>query len=514
MVESRKKNSSKNLVWALIKYTISIITAFTLRTLTLRAFGDIFSGLISLYSNIISILSITELGIGSALIYKMYKPVADGDDTKVRTLTMAYRKVYYVIAGIILTLGLIVLPFLKFLTGDVVLENGNIYFIFIFYLLNCLITYTVGHRKALLFTMQRNWIENLAMSVSMLLIFPVQILVLNIVKDFYIYLACETAIKSIECLIIVLCSNKYYKKIMMAPKEKLSKEDRRELAKNTYALAHSKIASQVFNGVDSVIISTCLGVVSVFLYSNYYLILTYLFSILNLVFTSVRASVGNYVNTKSREEIKVLFKQLNLASFLLICFCSVTLFCLYQPFMQWWGTLAENNMMLPITAPLIMAVYFYVDRCREMVKCFKETNGLFWNDRFIPLIAAVINIVLSILLAHFIGIEGVILASLISVILPAIVEVQITYKDLFKESSKAYWVDYLLKFGLCVLEAVGCFMLCELVPLVGIADMIVRLIICVTVTTIVNVLVFIKTETFKGLISKFDLRRILKRDKV
>lgn len=514
MVESRKKNSSMNLIWALIKYTISIITAFTLRTLTLKAFGDVFSGLISLYSNIISILSITELGIGTALIYKMYKPVADGDDTKVRTLTVAYKKIYYVIAGIILTLGLIIMPFLSFLTGDIVLNNGNIYYVFIFYLVNCLITYTIGHRKALLFTMQRNWVENLAMSVSILVVFPVQIYILNIVKDFYIYLACETVIKIIECLIIVLCSNKYYKKIMKAPKEKLSQEDRKELVKNTYALSYSRIASTVFTGVDSIIISTCLGVVSVFLYSNYYLILTYLFSILNLVFNAVRASVGNFISTKSKEDIKSLFKQLNLAMFFVVCFCAVTLFCLYQPFMYWWGGLAENNMLLPLIVPLIMSIYFYVDSSRHMIKIFKETAGLFWKDRYVPLVASAINVGLSIALAFVMGIEGVILASLISVLLPAIIEVQITYKDLFKESSRNFWIDYVFKFGLFILEMAGCFALCELIPLVRIVGMIVRLIICVVVTTFVNVLVFIKTDSFKGLISKLNLRRIFKRDKV
>ncbi|MBE5755395.1 MAG: hypothetical protein E7341_01775 [Clostridiales bacterium] len=514
MVESRKKNSSMNLIWALIKYTISIITAFTLRTLTLKAFGDVFSGLISLYSNIISILSITELGIGTALIYKMYKPVADGDDTKVRTLTVAYKKIYYAIAGIILTLGLIIMPFLSFLTGDIVLNNGNIYYVFIFYLVNCLITYTVGHRKALLFTMQRNWVENFAMSVSILVVFPVQIYILNIVKDFYIYLACETVIKIIECLIIVLCSNKYYKKIMKAPKERLSQEDRKELVKNTYALSYSRIASTVFTGVDSIIISTCLGVVSVFLYSNYYLILTYLFSILNLVFNAVRASVGNYINIKTLEETKTLFRQLNLASFFIVCFCGVTLFCLFQPFMYWWSGLANNNMLLPLIVPLIMSIYFYVDRSRQMVQIFKETAGLFWKDRFVPLFASILNIVLSIILAFVMGIEGVILASLISVLLPAIVEIQITYKDLFKESPKRFWIDYIFKFGLFVLEMAGTFFICELIPLVGVLGLCVRIVVCFIITTMLNILIFMRTETFRGLISKLNLRRFFKRDKV
>ncbi len=503
MAESRKKNSSINLIWALIKYSISIITAFTLRTLTLAAFGEVFSGLISLYSNIISILAITELGIGSSLIYKMYKPMAEGDDTKVRTLTMVYKKIYYSIAGIILTLGLLVMPFLKFITGDIVLDLGNIYLVFIVYLINCLITYTVGHRKALLFTKQKNWVENLAMSASILIVFPIQIYILKNINNFYFYLACDTAIKTIECLIIVLCSNKYYNKIKKAPIQKLSKEDRKELIKNTYALSYSKISSTVFNGVDSIIISTCLGVVSVFLYSNYYLILTYLFAILNLVFNAVRASVGNYINTKTKEETKSLFKQLNLLSFYIICFCTVTLFCLYQPFMAWWGNLAETNMLLPLIVPLIMAVYFYVDTNRNMIKVFKESAGLFWKDRFVPLIASVVNIGLSILLAFIMGIEGVILASLISVVLPTVAEVQITFKDLFNVSSKKYWLDYIVKFILCALELVICFTLCCIIPFGGILGMIIRLIICFVVTTIVNIVAFCRTKEFKVLISKF-----------
>ena len=309
MSESRKKNSSINLILALIKYTISIITAFTLRTLTLKAFGDVFSGLISLYSNIISILSITELGIGTALIYKLYKPVAENDNERTKTLLNVYKKVYYTISFIILGLGLLVLPFLNVLTKNASYSDGNIYFIFLFYLVNCVITYFVGHRKALLFTMQKNWAENLASSISAIVIFPVQIVVLLFIKNCYIYLFCSTLILIIESLIIFILSNKKYKEIKKCSSTKLAKDEKKELAKNTYAMACNKISNVAFKGVDSIIISSFLGVVSVFLYSNYYIILTYLFAILNLIFGAVRASVGNYVNTMPKEKVKELFNE-------------------------------------------------------------------------------------------------------------------------------------------------------------------------------------------------------------
>ena len=155
----RTKQSAKNAFFSLIKYVLSIITSFTLRTLTISYLGQGFLGLSSLCSNILSVLSITELGIGTSLIYKLYKPMAEDDKPKIKSLLLLYKKIYWVIAVIILVLGLAILPFLSYLTAGEVLQNISIYWVFVLFLVNSVASYFNAHRRAMIFTNQKNYVE-------------------------------------------------------------------------------------------------------------------------------------------------------------------------------------------------------------------------------------------------------------------------------------------------------------------------------------------------------------------
>lgn len=267
-------------------------------------------------------------------------------------------------------------------------------------------------------------------------------------------------------------------------------------------MSFNKLSSVIFNGIDSVIISICLGVSSVFLYSNYYLIYTYVITITNLIFYAIKSSVGNYAVSHTDAEKYQMFKNINLIFFGIISFCSCCLFVLYQPFMSLWGNIANSNMMLPLIIPILFSIYFFVDSHRVLIKTFKETTGHFWEDRYLPLICAIVNVILSFILAQFIGLTGIILATIISSIPGMIVETAVTFKKVFNISPKFYWVGYFVKFTICILSSLLAFYIVKLINLNGIIGLLVDLVICTTIQATTFIICFFKTPEFKFLLQK------------
>lgn len=496
----RSKQSAKNAFFSLIKYVLSIVTSFSLRTLAITYFGQGFLGLSSLCSNILSVLSISELGIGTSLIYKLYKPMADDDKPKIKKLLLLYKKIYWIIGSIILAMGLVILPFLGYLTAGEVLQDINIYWVFVLFLVNSVVSYLNAHRRALIFANQKNYVEMISSTISMAVIFPLQIILIVLFKNIYFYVACNLLITLLDLVILNIVSKRQYKEIMLSANGEISKEDKTEIKKNTFALALTKISTVVFKGMDSIIISAILGVTVLGFYSNYYSIVTYVFAVMVLIFGAVKASVGNYIAGHNKEDVYKLFKTINLAFAWMITFCTVCLVTLFQPFMSVWGSLAKVDMMLSISVPFSLALYFYIDTNRECVRIFKETAGMFWKDRYCPLISAVFNLVLSVIMGKLIGIVGVILASVISIIvLPQWVEIKILYRDLFELPIIKYWTRYVINMIVMLVSCAITYLISIIIPLEGILLLIADIVLCLFIPNLICFLVYCRTNEFKAL---------------
>lgn len=496
--QSRTKFTARNAIISIMKYVISIITAFSLRTFVFKYFGTEYSGLVSVFSNIITILSITELGIGSALIYKLYKPVAENDEQKIKTLLKYYKKVYGIIGLIILTLGLCLSPFLKFIVQEEV--SINIYLIYAMFLINSVISYFMAHRRALIFASQKNYIENITLSISTIVIYPLQLVFILVLNNPYLYTACSILITILDLSMIYFVTNKRYKKIMSIKAPNIEENDKREIKKNAYALSFIKVASSVGQNVDSIIITSFLGLTIVAIYSNYLLIVTYLIAILNLFFSAIRASVGNFVATNTKEKSYELFKTIDFGFSWLIGFCSIALISLYQPFMAFWGQYADQNFILPIIIPILLSIYFFVDCNRGIVRIFKETAGHFWKDRFAPLISMVVNVGLSIALSFKFGLAGIVFATIVSILsAPVWLEVKILFNDVFQISQWHYWKDYIIKILVALIACGLTYFICSLISVVGFWGIIIKAIICLIVPNIVYLLAYFKTKAFANL---------------
>lgn len=469
---TRTQNVKRNLVFNIIKFVSQLLLRFILRTALIYVMGAEYIGLNGLFSNIFTFLNLAELGIGSAIIFSMYKPIANGDLEKVKSLQNLYKKFYLIIALVILVVGGILTPFIKIFIKDEVNVNINIYILFLMYLVNSVVGYFSAHKRSLLLAYQRNDIENKINTVCTFILTIIQIAILFLFKNYYAYFAVNIVFTILECVVIHLVANKYYPEINGNAKP-LDKDTKKEISKNMAALSLHKIGSAVVFSTDNILISSLFGVVLLGAYSNYTLIISSLGSLFLLLTNALTGSVGNLIASSDKEHIYKKFKQINFIFSFLTAFCSICLFVLFQPFIKVWT--GGGDYLLSFSTVTLLCLSFYLTRMRNGVGLFKDCAGLFWQDRWKPIAEAVVNLVVSIILAKFMGINGVFLGTIISTIIaPFWVEPYLLFKHVFKKSSWQYFKRYILDFVITIAVACITFFICSFIPEGGIWLLIAR----------------------------------------
>ena len=271
LIMTRTQNIRKNLIFNIIKYVTNLLLQFVLRTVLIYYMGAEYLGLNGLFTNIFSFLNLAELGIGSAIVFSMYKPIADNDVEKIKSLEHLYKKFYIIISIIVGTIGLAITPFIKYLMNGGVSVNINIYILYIMYLVYTLVGYWSAHKRSLLFAYQRNDVENKIKTICIVGMSLIQIVVLVLFKNYYIYFSISILFTLIECILIQVYANKLFPEIS-GKTHPLDKETKKEITRNVTAISMHKIGGAVVFSTDNILISTFLGVVVLGAYSNYALI--------------------------------------------------------------------------------------------------------------------------------------------------------------------------------------------------------------------------------------------------
>lgn len=414
-MESRVKNATRNIFAGFINKIVLIILPFITRTVLAYVLGSEYLGLGSLFTSILMVLNLSELGIGSALVYSMYKPVAEKDEQKIKALLTVYKKVYVYIGITILVIGLCFLPFIyKIIKGDVP-DDINLYILYIMYLSNASISYFIfAHKKALLIAYQRNDIISNVNTILNICIYAVQIIVLLFWKDYYTYVAVFIVSTIIENAIINKKAQKYFPKI--ESESYLSTEDKKHIIQHTKGLALQKLCSTSRNSIDSIVISIFLGLNTIAIYSNYYYIMISIHNILYQIPDSIRATVGNSVVTESVDKNFRDFNCMYLLNMFICGWATCCLYCIFQPFMELW---MGSSMMLSKLSVGLICLYFVLLSLADIVALYKDAAGLWWYGRYRVLIEAIANIILNFILGYFWGINGIILSTIITITLIA-----------------------------------------------------------------------------------------------
>lgn len=488
---SRFQNSIRNIKYAVFLQMIGIIVSFFTRSIFIKILSAEYLGLNGVFSNILSLLSLAELGIGSAIIYSMYKPLAEKDITKIKALMELYKKTYLSIGVFILCVGFFSTPFLKLIIRDLPdLEQINtIYFLFI---INSAITYFFSYKRSLIIADQKRYIATLYRYIFYILMNIIQIIVLIFFKNYLLFLVVQIVATALENIYISKKADEMYPFLREDIVCKLEKEDKQIIIKNVKALTLSKIGSLVVSATDNLVISKFIGTFAVGVYSNYYMIINALNIVFGLVFQSLTASIGNLGVKEERKYQKKLFEVINFCCFWIFGWASICLFNLFNPFITIW---VGEEYLFSSKVVVLIVVNFYIMGVRNSIFTFKDALGLYYYDRYRPLFEATINLFLSIYLVTRIGISGVFLGTILSIILTCLlVEPYILYKYGFKEKCSSYFLKYIMYSMTFVIINGITFKLCSLNN-----NFIINFTICLIIPNMLFLIVFHKTAEFSFL---------------
>lgn len=432
------KNVQRNIVFGFINKIVTLFFPFAVRSIIISKLGMDYVGLNSLFSSILQVLSLAELGFGSAIVFSMYKPIAYHDKSKIGALLNLYRNTYRVIGLVILVIGVMVIPFLKSLISGGYPSDVNITILYLIYLLNTVSSYFLfAYKQSLLLANQRVDIDTNIVTIANIIMYILQIVCLLLTSNYYLYIIWLP----ISTIFINIIRNKIVMKMFpdVTCVGSVTLEEKRDIFKRVFGLMLTRICQVCRNSFDSIIISAFLGLEVLGKYQNYYYIMGTIVGFLGIVTSSIVASIGNDVVTKNNHDnynrCKIFMSGYNF----LASWCTVCLLCLYQPFMNLW--VSKKN-MLPFELVVFMCMYFYCLKMGDVVAVYKEATGIFWEDRLRPVVESIANLVLNVLLVKWLGVEGVVLSTVISITLINIPwSTHILFKVYFKQSE----ANYLLK---------------------------------------------------------------------
>lgn len=493
----RKERSIKNVITSLISNIIVLLFGFITQKVFINTLGDEYLGLNSLLSNIVSMLAIVELGIGSAIIYSLYEPIAKNNKEKIKSLLKFYKKTYNRIAFIVFILGLCLLPFLHFIVSTTL--DVNIYLIFMLFVIDVVFSYLLSYKRSILQADQRSDVINLIHIIYTVILNIGLILVLYGTNNYILYLIIKCLCRSFENIVISIFADKMYSYIK-EESVNLDKKTYSSIVKKVKGLLFHKIGSFIVLGTDNIIISKYLGNVIVAYYSNYYLIINAASTLLSQVFSALTASVGNLLVEDNKEKSYSLFRKLMFFNFWLYSFAGIGLFLAITPFISMW---VGNERVLPISVLIVLVINFYMMGMRSSIGVYKDAAGIFYEDRFIPLLESLLNIIFSLILVKPFGLLGVFIGTMISSFVVVFFSLPyFVYKNVFKNKMIDYYKMYFKYIGLTIFVGIISYYLYSFIVMgIDINSYILQLIIAILVAVLmpnlIYLLIFHKTEEYK-----------------
>lgn len=449
----RIQKAGKNIIFGYISNLAILLVNFIQRTVFIYVLGRTLSGVNGVYTDVLSVLSLTELGIGTALNYSLYKPVAERNIEKIKSYMRFYKKAYLTIAGVIAVLGIAISPFLKYiLKNPGNLTVGELTLYYYLFLFNTVISYFVTYKYSLVNAEQKNYIQTNITTLTKMATAAVQITVLLLFRNFLFYLLAQSIVELLQKIFVTAYLNRLYPYLRDKDVEKLTAQETQVVATKTKALICHKVGDVARLQTDKIIISSFVSVDTAAVVDNYVYIITYVGNFVNIIFDSVISGFGNVVATESKERQYLLFKVYRFFACWLFGFGAVGFYHLLTPFIgEVW--LRDAGWTLPQVTVTLLVMDFYLKGGRTVLLNFKIASGLFEQDRFLPLIQGAVNLVVSIALVIKIGVTGVYVGTLVSGILANLIRPGIIYKVCFGKSAGAYFRDSLKYIG--VILAVG-----------------------------------------------------------
>lgn len=466
---------------------------FVMRTVIIYYLGAEFLGLNSLFNSILQVLNLAELGVGSAMVFSMYKPIAENDKEKLCALLNLYRKYYRIIGTLILIIGIAIVPVLPKLISGSLPAEVDLYILYFLNLSATVLTYWLfAYKNSLLQAYQRADVVSKVFIVTDTFKYILQIVSLIIFKDYYLYCIVLLVSQIMNNIMTAYAAKRRYPDL--EPKGHLAKDEQKIINGKIKDLFTTKLATTLLSSGDTLVISAMLGLIMLAMYQNYYYLISAVLGCFTIIHTAITAGIGNSLIVDTMEKVKKTFNMLFFGIIWLLTFCVGCFLSLMQPFMEMW---VGKELMLKDTIVILLVIYFCVYELTQFFSVYKEAAGIWHQDRFRPLICSIINIILNLIFVQKWGVYGVVFATIISsgcVSLPWVIHN--VFKYILEENPVAYLQKFLkyVLLGILINTLIG--IITAKIHLPIIMDLGIKLIICISVINIVWIFFFRKTEEF------------------
>lgn len=510
---SRTENSIRNIKFSLFLQITNVAISFFVRKVFVVVLSQDYLGINGSFSNIISILNLTELGIGSAITYSLYKPLADGDKEQISAIMALYGKVHRVIGVIVALLGCTIIPLLPVLVRGLP-DIPHIYLIYLLFLLDSSLSYFVGYKQSLILADQRQYIITVYDFTFKIIRSIAQILLLWFTRNYFLYLGIEVGSKLLQNVLLAQLAEQCYPYIKGGRSQALNPTIKQKILQNTRALVMHKVGGVIVFGTDNLLMSSFVGVWAVGLYSNYQMIINALNAVYTRIFGSLTASVGNLGATDQPPEQELLvFRRVNFAGNWLYGFSAICLAVLFNPFIELW---VGADYLFGQEIVCLFALNFYVTGMRQATLTFRDAYGLYWYDRYKPIAESIVNLTVSIILAIPFGVAGIFIGTFVSTMTTCFwLEPLMLFKYGLHAPVRSYFVDYLINTVVTLLTATGVWCICIFIPGAGILPFLEKMAVCVVIGNLGYLLAYFHRKEFHYYLdlAKSLILRVLPRHK-
>ena len=488
----RTKNSIINITIGLISQIIIVLLGFLSRKVFINSLGVEYLGINGLLTNVLSMLSLVEWGIGSTMLFSLYKPLAEKDTCKIAALMQVYKKIYRYLAILVLLMSTVLYPFINIFIKDV--ENvpyiGVVYSIFV---MQNLISYLFTYKFSLMNADQKGYILNSINTVFYILVTIIKIFILMRYSNYILFLSIDIVTTLIRNMISSVIIDKRYSFLKDMKSCELDSETKVDLIQRFKSVMLHKIGAYCVFATDNLLISALVNVKTVGIYSNYTMIIQQLEALIQSVFTGINASVGNMIAVESQDKSYSVFKVMFLINFYIYSIATIFLYNLIEPFIGWW--LGPGLTIGGMTFNIVI-LNFFINGMRTSINITKTTAGLVNEDRYVPLIEAGINLSASIALASKWGLIGIFLGTTISTLTTAFWnQPRLVYKHIFNKPVREYFIRYIKYSGIMIITFIISRYLCNTVEVKMILlALVLKGLICLIVPSIIYGVCFYRCD--------------------
>lgn len=491
-MDSRIEKSKRNLSYGMLYQIMYLILNFVVRISIINCLGVISLSLNGLFTEVLSILSLAEMGVGTAITYSLYKPLAEDDHKKVSQLMSYFKTAYHVITIVMFVGGLIMIPFLKYIIKDVDVAWWYQVLVYILFLINTCASYWFSHRMLLITADQKAYVCAKTNLVVRGVFFGISLCMIWFAKNFILYLISEIGYSFVYYFVLAKQADKMYP--YLDDKDKLPKEERKQLFVSVKQAFAGKLANRVLNSTDNILISSLVGTALVGIYSTYSMFTNGFQRVFAQVNEAIVGSVGNVIATESPEHIKETYDRSTYLFFVMGSVCSVCMYAAIQPFLT---MIIGKNLLLSEAVLLIVIINLFEETLKMPLWTYFEAAGRFKEGQWISIVGCVLNIIVSIIWGKMWGMFGIFLGTFVSLALMIACKIVVLGKHVFNGRQGFIIKDFIKYNVVFAAEMVLAKLLSPLSTGIMFIDFLLKGIAGLVITIMLSVVVFRETDEFQ-----------------